>query len=183
MTDTDHVAWLMEVAAIAQSLEVRSIEALVGVLRRVRSERGRVFVLGVGGSAANAAHCVNDLRVRGGLEAYAPFSDVAELTCRINDEEDGWEYFGERWLATSHCGPQDLVLVFSVSGETEPLVNAVAYAKACEATVCAVLGTAMSTVEEWCDVAVVVPCRDARTRAGQAEAFQAVVWHAVVAGF
>lgn len=172
--------WLMETAAIVQQTDVLAINALVGILVRVRREQGRVFVLGIGGSAANASHCVNDLRVRGKLEAYAPTDNVAELTARINDSETGWELWMADWLRESHVGAKDLVLVFSVSGETEPLVEAVAYAKTCEASVAAVLGTKASEVEEYCDAAVIVPCLEPAHRAGQAEALQAVVWHAVV---
>lgn len=173
--------WLFEVEGIARRMKPSDIEAIVEEVHRAKRKSGRVFVLGVGGSAANASHCVNDLRVRLGIEAYAPTDGIAELLARCNDEPDGWAMMFARWLEESRLMPYDLVLIFSVSGTTAPLVEAARQAKRRGARVAAILGTVGSEVQKAADVALVIPCALEAHRAGHAEAFQAVIWHAVVA--
>lgn len=181
MTTTFAATWLGEVEGIARRLNAPSIEKLVEAIHYSKRKAGRVFVLGVGGSAANASHCVNDLRMRVGVEAYAPTDGIAELLARVNDYADGWSRMFSAWLNESRVMRYDLVLILSVSGATPPLVEAAKYAKHIGARVAGILGTPGSDVEKLCDVAIVVPCPMEAHRAGHAEAFQSVVWHAVVA--
>ncbi len=168
--------YLAETAQIATDLDASPIEAMVDAFVRVRSRGGRVFVLGLGGSAANADHCVNDLRMRAGLDAYSP--PVSEWTARANDQ--GWAIALKEWLRGSRLGASDAVLILSGSGESLPLVVAARYAQTVDATRLAILGRSGASIAEHCQQSVVIPCPDAR-RAGHAEAFQAVVWHCVVA--
>lgn len=168
--------WLDEVQLIAGTLDRREIDRLVAVLKTVRDEGGRVFVLGLGGSAANASHCVNDLRVRARLEAYAPTDNIAEFSARCNDELDGWVNVFARWLDGSRLRAHDAVLILSGSGESQPLVAAARYAYEAKAHVLGILGAKGTSVGKYCRVAVIVPS----AVPGQREAFQAVVWHAVV---
>src|SRR5712692_3054025 len=107
-------SFLAEVQEIARQLDAAAIEKMVVLLAQLRQRSGRLFVLGVGGSAANASHAVNDFRKLAGIEAYAPTDNVAELTARTNDE--GWKSVFEGWLRVSRLGPSDLVLVLSVGG-------------------------------------------------------------------
>jgi D-sedoheptulose 7-phosphate isomerase len=171
--------WLQEVQGIAKRVDVGELERLCGILQHVRADHGRVFVCGVGGSAANASHCVNDLRMRAKLDAYAPTDNVAELTARLNDEPDGWVQLFTRWLECARLGEPDAVLILSTSGETLPLVAAAQYAFEHRAHVLAILGRHGSTVAKYARVSVVVP-GESPHRVGHAEAFQAVLWHAIV---
>src|SRR5215468_9326761 len=107
-------SFLAEVREVAEKLDVQSIEQIAMLLATVRERGGRLFIIGVGGSAANASHAVNDFRKLTGIEAYAPTDNVAELTARINDE--GWQSVFAAWLETSRLQPRDAVLVFSVGG-------------------------------------------------------------------
>jgi D-sedoheptulose 7-phosphate isomerase len=167
--------YLAETAQITADLNATSIELLVEQLLRVRSRGGRVFVLGLGGSAANAQHCANDLRVRGRIDAYVP--DLAEWTARANDQ--GWAIALKEWLKGSHLGASDAVLILSGSGESLPLIMAARYAQTVDATRLAILGN-QGSIGNLCHHVVTIPCPGER-RAGHAEAFQAVVWHCVVA--
>jgi len=167
--------YLHETSAVAAAMDPDAIERLVESLRAVRDRGGRVFVLGLGGSAANASHCVNDLRVRGNIQAYTP--EIAEWTARANDE--GWEVALARYLRG--LTTLDAVVILSGSGESAPLRRAATMARAHGAWVFGVLGTAGSPIGKLCDVEVLIPEVNACHRAGHAEAFQAVVWHACVA--
>src|SRR5215475_4910285 len=137
-------SFLAEVREIASRLNAESIEKAVALLVSVRERSGRLFVLGVGGSAANASHAVNDFRKLTGIEAYATTDNVSELTARINDE--GWPTVFAAWLQVSRLQPRDAVLVFSVGGgslerNVSPnIVEALKYAKSVGATVIGVVG-------------------------------------------
>jgi D-sedoheptulose 7-phosphate isomerase len=168
--------YLAETAEIASKLDTEAIEEVVTALEKIRRRGNRVFVLGLGGSAANAEHCVNDLRVRGGLEAYSP--QMAEWTARGNDQ--GWAVALKQWLVGSKLCSSDGVLFLSGSGESLPLVMAARYAHHLDARTFGILGAATSAIGSECDYVVHIPCPHER-RAGHAEAFQAVVWHAIVA--
>ncbi len=176
--------YLAEIARIAQRLDPTAIERAVDLLAETRARGGRVFVLGVGGSAANASHAVNDFRKIAGLEAYAPTDNVSELTARIND--DGWAgVFGE-WLRVSRLGPQDLVFVLSVGGgdvqrNVSPnLVQAVQYAKERGARIVGIVGRSDGFTSQVADVCVIVPTVNPDRLTPHAEAFQAVLWHLMV---
>ena len=176
--------YLAEVGRIASALDREAIEALVAALVELRGRGGRLFVLGVGGSAANASHAVNDFRKLCGIEAYAPTDNVSELTARVNDE--GWEGVFAAWLRVSRLGPRDMVLVFSVGGGdlerniSPNLVRALQHAKEVGAAVAGVVGRDGGYTRRVADVCVVVPPLNPATVTPHAEAFQAVVWHLVV---
>lgn len=176
--------YLDEVAQITARIDRPAVNRLVDTLARVRAGGGRLFVLGVGGSAANASHAVNDFRKLTGLEAYTPVDNVSELTARIND--DGWESSFANWLAGSRLTERDGVLVFSVGGGDAErnvsvnLVRAVEYAKSVGATVCGVVGRTGGFTAKMADVCVIVPTVNEQTVTPHTEAFQAVIWHLLV---
>jgi D-sedoheptulose 7-phosphate isomerase len=176
--------YLDEVAQITSRIDRQAVSRLVDTLARVRAGGGRLFVLGVGGSAANASHAVNDFRKLTGLEAYTPVDNVSELTARIND--DGWESSFANWLAGSRLTERDGVLVFSVGGGDAErnvsvnLVRAVEYAKSAGATVCGVVGRTGGFTAKMADVCVIVPTVNEQTVTPHTEAFQAVIWHLLV---
>ena len=185
MIETSYAArHLAEASEILRQLDVEQIEAVVLRLADVRARGGRLFILGVGGSAANASHAVNDFRKICGFEAYTPTDNVAELTARTND--DGWASVFEAWLQTSRLRPEDGLLVFSVGGgdlerNVSPnLVRALAYAKNVGATVTGVVGRDGGYTAKVADACVIVPTVNAVNTTPHAEAFQAVVWHLFV---
>ena len=182
MTFTDQ--FLDEAAAVIRDLDRPGIEALVDALASTRARGGRLFILGVGGSAANASHAVNDFRKLVGMEAYAPTDNVSELTARTNDE--GWESVFQAWLHTSRLGAADMILVLSVGGgdlekNVSPnLVTALKYAKQIGATVGGIVGRDGGYTAKAADACVVVPTVNAAHITPHTEAFQAVVWHLLV---
>ena len=182
MTFTEE--YLAEAGAIVQQLDAAAIESLAALLARVRARGGRLFILGVGGSAANASHAVNDFRKIAGFEAYCPTDNGSELTARTNDE--GWPTVFEAWLRVSRLRPDDMLLVFSVGGgnlekNVSPnLVAAVQYAQQVGAAVGGVVGRADGYTAQVADACVVVPAVNPARVTPHAEAFQAVVWHLLV---
>lgn len=176
--------YLAESAEILRRLDAAVIERLAQLLANVRARGGRLFVLGVGGSAANASHAVNDFRKICGMEAYCPTDNVAELTARTNDE--GWASVFEAWLRTSRLRPEDGVLVFSVGGgnlekQVSPnLVSALRYTKSVGAAIAGVVGRADGYTAQVADACVIVPAVNPSRVTPHAEAFQAVVWHLLV---
>ena len=176
--------FLAEVSQIVDRLDRQAIEQIVGLVIRTRELKGRLFILGVGGSAANASHAVNDFRKIAGMEAYAPTDNVSELTARTND--DGWDTVFSAWLEGSRLNGDDLVLVFSVGGGNQELgvstnlVSALKYAKRVGARVCGIVGRDGGYTAQVADTCVVVPTISAQTVTPLAESFQAVVWHLVV---
>jgi D-sedoheptulose 7-phosphate isomerase len=176
--------YLGEVVRVAERIDREAVTRLVDLLAAVRERGGRLFVLGVGGSAANASHAVNDFRKLAGLEAYAPTDNVAELTARIND--DGWESAFARWLAGSRLCERDCVLVFSVGGGdagrnvSVNLVRAIEYAKSVRASVAGIVGRTGGVAARMADACVVVPTVSPDTVTPHTEAFQAVLWHLLV---
>jgi len=176
--------YLDEAAAIAQTLDADAVERAVALLVETRDRGGRLFILGVGGSAANASHAVNDFRKITEIEAYAPTDNVSELTARTNDE--GWATAFEGWLRTSRLDARDLVLVLSVGGgdlarNVSPnLVHALRYAKQVGARVVGIVGRAGGYTAEVADACVIVPTVAPDRVTPHAEAFQAVVWHLMV---
>jgi len=176
--------YLDEVAQVARRLDPDAIGRIIDVLATVREARGRLFILGVGGSAGNASHAVNDFRKIAGIEAYAPTDNVSELTARIND--DGWESSFANWLRGSRLREGDCVLVFSVGGGDAErgvsvnLVRAVEYAKSAGARVCGIVGRSGGFTAKMADACVIVPTVNPATVTPHTEAFQAVVWHLLV---
>ncbi len=181
----EHVAqYLREVCDIAQALPAGEIEALCDELVGLRERGGRLFILGVGGSAANASHAVNDFRKLCGIEAYAPTDNVSELSARTNDE--GWPSVFAEWLRVSRIGPRDAILVLSVGGgnlerNVSPnIVAAVKEATAKDARVLGIVGRDGGYAKQAGDVVVVIPTAAEQRVTPHAEAFQAVVWHCLV---
>ena len=165
-------------------LDAGAIERMVGLLAELRERGGRLFFLGVGGSAANAAHAVNDFRKIAQIESYAPTDNVSELTARTNDE--GWESVFVQWLRGSHLNRRDMVFVLSVGGGdlekniSPNLVRALEYARAVGATVCGIVGRNGGYTAKVADACVLVPTVNPATVTPHAEAFQAVIWHLLV---
>ena len=180
-----HVAkFLDEVVAIARGIDAATIEALCDALVRLRERGGRLFVLGVGGSAGNASHAVNDFRKLCGIEAYAPTDNVSELTARTNDE--GWPTVFSEWLKVSHANANDAILIFSVGGgnmekNVSPnIVSAIGVAKESGLAVLGVVGRDGGFAKKAGDCVVVIPTVEESRVTPHAEAFQAVVWHCLV---
>ena len=173
-----------EVAAIAQTIDLEAIETLARELAALRERDGRLFVLGVGGSAGNSSHAVNDFRKLCGIEAYAPTDNVSELTARTNDE--GWDTVFAAWLRTSRAKAQDAVFVLSVGGgnlEKNVSPNIVAGLKEAKGRgmkVFGVVGRDGGYTKQVGDCVVVIPTVEASRVTPHTEAFQAVVWHCLV---
>ncbi len=176
--------FLGEAAQIIAKLDVPTLEKAATMIADVRTSGGRMFLLGVGGSAANASHAVNDFRKIAGIEAYAPTDNVSELTARTNDE--GWATVFESWLKTSRLQARDLVLVFSVGGgdlerNVSPnLVSALKLAKSVGAKILGVVGRDGGYTAKVADACIVIPTVNDVHVTPHTEAFQAVVWHLLV---
>jgi len=176
--------YLAQVRQIASELDAALIDALALEIAALRERGGRLFILGVGGSAANCSHAVNDFRKLAGVEAYSPCDNVAELTARTNDE--GWPTVFEGWLKVSRGNDRDAILIFSVGGgdaerNVSPnLVRAVDEAKSRGMRVFGIVGRDGGYTKKAGDLVVVVPTVDASAITPHAEAFQAVIWHCLV---
>ncbi len=176
--------YLSEVSRIVDQLDRGAIERAVEILAAGRSRGGRLFVLGVGGSAANASHAVNDFRKIAGIEAYAPTDNVSELTARTNDE--GWGTVFRSWLIVSRLGPADTLLILSVGGgnierNVSPnLVAALEYARERSATVIGIVGRDGGYTASAADACVLIPPVNPDTVTPHTEAFQAIIWHLMV---
>ena len=173
-----------EVARIAQTIDIALIEALAEELSSLRDRGGRLFLLGVGGSAGNCGHAVNDFRKLCGIEAYTPTDNVSELTARTNDE--GWDTAFSGWLKVSRAGEKDAVLVFSVGGGnleknvSANIVYALQEAKQRGMKIYGIVGRDGGYTKQIGDCVVVVPTVAASRVTPHSEAFQAVVWHCLV---
>ena len=182
MTFTEQ--YLEEVKTITERLPVEAIDRAIDLLADVRSRGGRLFTLGVGGSAANASHAVNDFRKLCGFECYAPTDNVAELTARANDE--GWETIFAEWLRGSRLTTKDALFIFSVGGgnlerNVSPnLVMGLKFAKEVGATVIGIVGRDGGYTATVADACVIIPTVDPDHVTPQSEAFQAIVWHLFV---
>lgn len=176
--------YIHDALRILQQLDTLMLDRMIGMLVKLRERAGRVFVLGVGGSAANAGHMVNDLRRLAQIEAYAPTDNVAELSARANEE--GWESVFVPWLATSRLCDRDMVFILSVGGgDLERnvscnLVHALHYAQEVGATICGIVGRNGGYTARVADACVIVPTVNTTTVTPQTEAFQAILWHLMV---
>jgi D-sedoheptulose 7-phosphate isomerase len=176
--------YLTEAKQIIEQLDTVAIEKMGGLLVELRARGGRLFIIGVGGSAGHASHAVNDFRKIAGIEAYTPTDNVSELTARIND--DGWETVFANWLRGSRLTRNDMVLVFSVGGgslerNVSPnVVRALEYAQTQGATICGVVGRDGGYTAKVADVCVIVPTVNAERVTPHTESFQALVWHLLV---
>jgi D-sedoheptulose 7-phosphate isomerase len=176
--------YLADAGQILQRLDTQAIERLVALLIELRARGGRLFFLGVGGSAANCSHAVNDFRKIVQIEAYAPTDNVSELTARTNDE--GWETVFVNWLRGSRLSSRDMIFVFSVGGGdlerniSPNLVRALQYARAMGASICGIVGRDGGYTATVADACVIVPTVRPETVTPHAEAFQGVIWHLLV---
>ena len=176
--------FLSEASEIIARLDRDAIEKMVELLAATRAREGRVFFLGVGGSAGNCSHAVNDFRKLCGIEAYAPTDNVSELTARTNDE--GWPTVFEAWLKTSRLKATDTLFILSVGGgdvekNVSPnLVNALKFAKSVGSTIVGVVGRDGGYTARVADACVIVPTVNPAMITPHSEAFQAVVWHLLV---
>jgi D-sedoheptulose 7-phosphate isomerase len=182
MSHTD--VYLRQVAEVADLIDRQAVELIAEGLADVRQRKGRLFVIGVGGSAANCSHAVNDFRKLCGIEAYTPVDNVAELTARTNDE--GWETVFSAWLKTSNANQKDAVLVFSVGGGdaernvSANIVRGLEVAKERGCRIFGVVGRDGGFTGKIADAVVVVPTVDPDHVTPHTEAFQAVIWHCLV---
>jgi len=173
-----------EVVATVQKLDLGKVEAMAIGLHEVRERGGRLFILGVGGSAGNAGHAVNDFRKLCAFEAYAPTDNVSELTARTNDE--GWATVFAHWLAASRLSERDALLVLSVGGGdlekniSPNLVKALEYAREKRAAIFGIVGRDGGYTAKVANVAVVVPTVNPEMVTPHAEEFQGIVWHLLV---
>jgi D-sedoheptulose 7-phosphate isomerase len=175
---------LNEVIKIVSALDVGAVEKLVDLLAGIRADQGRLFFLGVGGSAGNCSHAVNDFRKLVGIEAYAPTDNVSELTARTNDE--GWASVFVEWLKVSKLSTRDCVFVFSVGGGdlakniSPNLVTALQHAQSVGAKIAGVVGRDGGYTAKVAHACVVIPTVNPNTVTPHSEAFQAVIWHLLV---
>lgn len=175
---------LDEAVEIIKKMDVTAVERMADLLATVKAEGGRIFFLGVGGSAGNCSHAVNDFRKIVGIESYAPTDNVSELTARTNDE--GWASVFVEWLKISKLVAKDVLFVLSVGGGnlekniSPNLVEALKYAKSLGAKITGVVGRDGGYVAQVADACVIVPTVNADNITPHSEAFQAVVWHLLV---
>lgn len=174
--------YLEETKMIASQISVKEIDRSAEILRALREQEGRLFILGVGGSAANASHAVNDFRKIGGIEAYSPMDNVAEISARTNDE--GWDTTFVEWLKTSKLSRKDTVMVLSVGGGSEKaslnIVYALKLAKEHGAKVISIVSRNGGYAKEVSDACVLVPMVSEERVTPHAEAWQEVIWHLLV---
>ena len=177
--------YIKECIEICHSIDSDEIEKMASLINSIRSNNGRIFFLGVGGGAGHASHAVNDFRKICNIESYAPTDNVSELTARVND--DGWDTCYVNWLKGSNLSKNDLLFVFSVGGgnlEKNISVNilkSLELAKNIGAKVCGVVGRDGGYTKQVADVCIVVPTENEKNVTPHTEAFQAVVWHLLVA--
>ena len=175
---------LTEAIEIINQIDVNAIEKIADLLANVKAQEGRIFFLGVGGSAGNCSHAVNDFRKIVGIESYAPTDNVSELTARTNDE--GWATIFAEWLKISKLSPKDMLFVFSVGGGnlekniSPNLVEALKYGKQIGSKIVGVVGRDGGYTAQVADACVIIPTVNADNVTPHSEAFQAVVWHLLV---
>lgn len=176
--------YLEEVCEVASKLDKNKINMMIKELVELREKRGRLFILGVGGSAGNASHAVNDFRKLTEIEAYAPTDNVPEVTARTNDE--GWETVFEAYLKCSKLSEQDMIMVLSVGGGdrekkiSSNLCNAIDYAKSVKARSISIVGRDRGYAALNTDISLVIPVENQENLTPHSEAFQAVIWHLFV---
>jgi D-sedoheptulose 7-phosphate isomerase len=176
--------YIQDAIRILMQIDVQTLDRMVNMMVKLREREGRLFVLGIGGSAANASHLVSDFRKIAQIEAYAPTDNVSELTARTND--DGWQTVFVQWLTTSRLCDRDMVFVLSVGGGdlerniSPNLVRALEYAQEIGATICGIVGRNGGYTARVADACIIVPTVNSTTVTPHAEAFQAVLWHLMV---
>lgn len=176
--------YLNEVTEITSKIDRTQIEKMVEIICDVRKNNGRLFMLGVGGSAGNASHAVNDFRKIAGIESYAPTDNVSELTARVND--DGWETSFVNWLKGSRLNSSDCLFIFSVGGGNAEknisvnIVNALKYGKEMKSSIIGIVGKDGGFTAQVADACVIIPTVNPDTITPHSEAFQGTIWHLIV---
>ena len=176
--------YLDEANQIIKKLDIDSIEKIVDLVANIKSNRGRIFFLGVGGSAGNCSHAVNDFRKIVGIECYAPTDNISEITARTNDE--GWHTIFSEWLKISKLCNKDLLFIFSVGGGdfekniSLNLVEAVKYGKSVGSKITGIVGRDGGYTAQNSEICVVVPTVNDENITPHTESFQAVIWHLLV---
>jgi len=185
MEQEDYIkTYFKDCIEIIDRIDREQITKTSAILKKIQLRQGRLFILGVGGSAGNASHAVNDFRKIAGIESYAPTDNVSELTARVND--DGWETVFVNWLKGSRLNSKDGIFVFSVGGGNAEknvsvnLVRALQYAKDVGASIIGIVGRDGGYTAKVADACVIIPPVNNETITPQTEAFQAVVWHLLV---
>ncbi|MCL5257653.1 MAG: SIS domain-containing protein [Patescibacteria group bacterium] len=177
-------SYFEEVKKIADNIDKSSIKKVIDILKNIRSNSGRLYIIGVGGSAGSASHAVNDFRKLAGIEAYAPTDNVSELTARTNDE--GWQTIFSEWLKGSKLNNNDVILVLSVGGGNEEknispnIVEALKLAKDVGAKIIGIVSRDGGYTKKVADACVLIPVVNDKAITPHAESFQAVVWHLIV---
>jgi D-sedoheptulose 7-phosphate isomerase len=175
--------YLTEVKQIVDRIDIEELEKVISILQQVRETKGRLFFIGVGGSAGNCSHAVNDFRKLAGFEAYTPVDNMSELTARTNDE--GWETVFSEWLKGSHLRENDAVFVFSVGGGnleknvSANLVKALEYAQHKKAKILGIVGRDGGYTAKVADACIIVPTVNQETITPHSEAFQGLLWHLI----
>jgi D-sedoheptulose 7-phosphate isomerase len=175
---------LEETIKITQSIDSDKIEEMVDLFAEIKNNNGRLFILGVGGSAANASHAVNDFRKLAGVEAYAPTDNVAELTARTNDE--GWQTVFSAWLKVSKINEKDCLFILSVGGGNRErnvsanLIEAIDLANSVGARVTGIVGRDGGYTGKNSDICLIIPTINNDSVTPHAESFQTVIWHLMV---
>ena len=185
MKFNNHISkYFGQVSKISHLIDKNSIELLTKNVIQIKKRLGRIFFLGVGGSAGNASHAVNDFRKLCNIEAYTPTDNVSEFTARINDE--GWDYSFIDWLKVSRFNSKDAVFIFSVGGGNKKknvstnLIKAIDYAKKKRGKVLGIVGRPDGYTKKNGNAVIVIPPTDKKLITPHAEAFQAVIWHCLV---
>lgn len=177
-------SYFSEMKEIIEKIDKEAIHKIIEILKEVRSNKGRLFIFGVGGGAGHASHAVNDFRKLAGIEAYTPVDNVSELTARVNDE--GWESVFVRWLEISSLSAKDAVMVFSVGGGHQEknismnIVEALNFSKKAGAKIIGIVGRDGGYTKKMADACVLVPVVNPETVTPHTESFQAVIWHLIV---
>ena len=176
--------YLIEVKNIIDALDLKEILKIVKHINFVKKKKGRIFFIGVGGSAANSSHAVNDFRKLAGIECYSPVDNVSELTARTNDE--GWHTIFKSWLIVSKLNKNDLIFVFSVGGGdsrknvSTNIIQALKFAKLKKAKICGIVGKNGGYTSKIADACLRIPVKNMKNLTPHSEAFQAVIWHLLV---
>ena len=176
--------YLREHIEIAKNINLKKILLIVNFLHELRKKNGRLFILGVGGSAANASHAVNDFRKLCSIESYAPTDNVSELTARTNDE--GWITVFENWLKISKVSKRDALLIFSVGGGdikkkvSENIVRAIKYAKNQKSKILSIVGRSEGYAGKNSDISIIIPNINKKNVTPHSEAYQSVIWHMII---
>ena len=176
--------YLSEVIDITKQIDPEQIENIVDIILNIKKNKGRIFFLGVGGSAGNCSHAVNDFRKIVGIESYTPTDNVSELTARTND--DGWDSVFREWLIISNLNSNDLVFILSVGGGNKEknistnLIEALNYGKSVGSKMIGIVGRDGGYTSKVADACIIIPTVNEQTVTVHTEAFQSVIWHLIV---